>query len=139
MFEHIPFFVPDTELHRCFAEHVPDRLAYRFRPVDHEQHSLFSFKQKTAYELTASDWSSDVCSSDLGWQKWEYRRMRCSVSDADAGEYIEDRKSGVEGKSVRCCVDRGGRRIIKKKKKIKERRESVEGRRGRERGGNERL
>src|SRR6187399_3656358 len=26
---------------------------------------LFFFKQKTAYELTASDWSSDVCSSDL--------------------------------------------------------------------------
>src|SRR5213083_3416366 len=26
---------------------------------------FFFFKQKTAYELTASDWSSDVCSSDL--------------------------------------------------------------------------
>src|SRR3546814_5958599 len=28
-------------------------------------HVLF-FKQKTAYELRISDWSSDVCSSDLG-------------------------------------------------------------------------
>src|SRR3546814_4886114 len=31
---------------------------------------LFSFcffKQKTAYEMRISDWSSDVCSSDLGW------------------------------------------------------------------------
>ncbi len=27
---------------------------------------LFFFKQKTAYEILASDWSSDVCSSDLG-------------------------------------------------------------------------
>src|SRR3546814_7677015 len=27
--------------------------------------SLFFFKQKTAYELRISDWSSDVCSSDL--------------------------------------------------------------------------
>ena len=27
--------------------------------------SFFFFKQKTAYEITASDWSSDVCSSDL--------------------------------------------------------------------------
>src|SRR3546814_8887701 len=27
---------------------------------------LFFFKQKTAYELRISDWSSDVCSSDLG-------------------------------------------------------------------------
>src|SRR3546814_658742 len=27
--------------------------------------SFFVFKQKTAYELRISDWSSDVCSSDL--------------------------------------------------------------------------
>src|SRR3546814_6064114 len=27
--------------------------------------SLFFFKQKTAYEVRISDWSSDVCSSDL--------------------------------------------------------------------------
>src|SRR3546814_8413798 len=26
---------------------------------------FFSFKQKTAYEMRISDWSSDVCSSDL--------------------------------------------------------------------------
>src|SRR3546814_8609640 len=29
------------------------------------QLSVFFFKQKTAYELRISDWSSDVCSSDL--------------------------------------------------------------------------
>ena len=27
---------------------------------------FFFFKQKTAYEMCDSDWSSDVCSSDLG-------------------------------------------------------------------------
>src|SRR3546814_4878215 len=27
---------------------------------------FFCFKQKTAYEMRISDWSSDVCSSDLG-------------------------------------------------------------------------
>src|SRR3546814_1952801 len=27
---------------------------------------LFFFKQRTAYDLRISDWSSDVCSSDLG-------------------------------------------------------------------------
>src|SRR5213594_845310 len=27
---------------------------------------LFFFKQKTAYEISVRDWSSDVCSSDLG-------------------------------------------------------------------------
>ena len=29
-------------------------------------YSFFFFKQKTAYEILRSDWSSDVCSSDLG-------------------------------------------------------------------------
>src|SRR3546814_7424253 len=28
---------------------------------------FFFFKQKTAYEMRISDWSSDVCSSDLTW------------------------------------------------------------------------
>jgi len=44
MFEHIPFLVPDTALHGCFAEHVPDRLVERFRPVDHEQHPLLGIE-----------------------------------------------------------------------------------------------
>src|SRR3546814_9644516 len=31
-------------------------------------YGFFFFKQKTAYEMRISDWSSDVCSSDLaGW------------------------------------------------------------------------
>src|SRR3546814_5180099 len=30
------------------------------------QSVLFFFKQKTAYEMRISDWSADVCSSDLG-------------------------------------------------------------------------
>src|SRR3546814_15368304 len=30
---------------------------------------FFFFKQKTAYEMRISDWSSDVCSSDLGEQR----------------------------------------------------------------------
>src|SRR3546814_8484117 len=29
---------------------------------------LFFFKQKTAYDMRISDWSSDVCSSDLVWE-----------------------------------------------------------------------
>src|SRR3546814_8095168 len=33
---------------------------------------FFFFKQKTAYEMRISDWSSDVCSSDL---------MKAKVSD----------------------------------------------------------
>src|SRR5213083_1184184 len=44
---------------------------------------FFFFKQKTAYEITASDWSSDVCSSDL-----DHRG-----ADPDAGEAeLRDRR-----------------------------------------------
>src|SRR3546814_5907538 len=30
---------------------------------------FFFFKQKTAYEMRISDWISDVCSSDLGYDE----------------------------------------------------------------------
>src|SRR3546814_2246347 len=39
---------------------------------------VFFFKQKTAYEMRISDWSSDVCSSDL--QKATARNSRSPVS-----------------------------------------------------------
>src|SRR3546814_4880916 len=32
---------------------------------------FFFFKQKTAYEMRISDWSSDLCASDLGWHAKE--------------------------------------------------------------------
>src|SRR3546814_10411683 len=34
---------------------------------------IFFFKQKTAYEMRISDWSSDVCSSDLLVEQWDPR------------------------------------------------------------------
>src|SRR3546814_5479166 len=39
---------------------------------------FFFFKQKTAYEMRISDWSSDVCSSDLarGFQLGRRERSR---------------------------------------------------------------
>src|SRR3546814_11702365 len=36
---------------------------------------FFFFKQKTAYEMRISDWSSDVCSSDLQFQPWPVRPL----------------------------------------------------------------
>src|SRR3546814_18886955 len=36
-----------------------------FRSLDTKCDVLFFYKQKTAYEMRISDWSSDVCSSDL--------------------------------------------------------------------------
>src|SRR3546814_1291184 len=45
---------------------------------------FFFFKQKTAYEMRISDWSSDVCSSDL-----VLRRI------AEDGEFREDHEVGT--------------------------------------------
>src|SRR3546814_10111190 len=47
-----------------------DKLMYRHHYIGVHVFSLscncfFFFKQKTAYEMRISDWSSDVCSSDL--------------------------------------------------------------------------
>src|SRR3546814_5339121 len=39
---------------------------------------VFFFKQKTAYEMRISDWSSDVCSSDL--KRASLIQRRCSTS-----------------------------------------------------------
>src|SRR3546814_2490885 len=101
---------------------------------------FFFFKQKTAYEMRISDWSSDVCSSDLDT---DITALGAQVDDAHlfdgldegigtavhdrhfAGIHLDDdivdaecvkgdRKSVVEGKSVSVRVDLGGRRIIKK-------------------------
>src|SRR3546814_10498479 len=45
---------------------------------------FFFFKQKTAYEMRISDWSSDVCSSDLLLHK------RLSALDPEAGWLSEE-------------------------------------------------
>src|SRR3546814_4817232 len=99
---------------------------------------VFFFKQKTAYEVRISDWSSDVCSSDLGGIAFGIgpggdRRCcgcspgRCPSScwpwhDPSSGAFgrpqrswARDRKSVVYGKSVSVRVDLGGRRLINKK------------------------
>src|SRR3546814_7943796 len=48
---------------------------------------FFFFKQKTAYEMRISDWSSDVCSSDLMYRRpGEY--IREGTEDSDQPEYF---------------------------------------------------
>src|SRR3546814_17588962 len=39
---------------------------------------FFFFKQKTAYEMRISDWSSDVCSSDLSRDNTGQTSQRCT-------------------------------------------------------------
>src|SRR3546814_9597951 len=45
---------------------------------------FFFFKQKTAYEMRISDWSSDVCSSDLTGRKLgaDHHLWSCTVRRA---------------------------------------------------------
>src|SRR3546814_14190107 len=51
---------------------------------------FFFFKQKTAYEMRISDWSSDVCSSDLAGIK------RFSVRQRELAERIREARATVE-------------------------------------------
>src|SRR3546814_16793809 len=44
---------------------------------------LFCFKQKTAYEMRISDWSSDVCSSDLTASIYKTASARATKNKAD--------------------------------------------------------
>src|SRR3546814_18735963 len=106
---------------------------------------VFFFKQKTAYEMRISDWSSDVCSSDLvrrwpgapgqpvaaagdaggagrpvgGGQHglWRPRQTLCA-GDLRRAFLRGARKSVVSGKSVSVRVYLGGRRILKQKRTI---------------------
>src|SRR3546814_15823663 len=100
--------------------------------------------------MRISDWSSDVCSSDLhcdggsdggdGFIKWNETngsafdsRSRCTSLFSPRLERgtdrpnrlpklnLLDRKSGAWGKGVSVRVDVGGRRSIKKKKKVHDR------------------
>src|SRR3546814_5763498 len=58
---------------------------------------VFFFKQKTAYEMRISDWSSDVCSSDL-WRAPHHSRRRL---------YAEGRRGMTYRRSVSRKLARG--------------------------------
>src|SRR3546814_4355657 len=48
---------------------------------------FFFFKQKTAYEMRISDWSSDVCSSDLAAPKLYQAIVGALQADIASGRY----------------------------------------------------
>src|SRR3546814_1795938 len=50
---------------------------------------FFFFKQKTAYEMRISDWSSDVCSSDLQFDQ--------QIVDARVEEFRDQVKRRIAG------------------------------------------
>src|SRR3546814_8987541 len=72
--------------------------------------SFFFFKQKTAYEMRISDWSSDVCSSDLatGWSSWSpsCRLARLDRLIVGNQRFVEARQHVQHDIAVRLLVHR---------------------------------
>src|SRR3546814_4947346 len=58
---------------------------------------FFFFKQKTAYEMRISDWSSDVCSSDL--YETTVARVRQRLEKGAARGEIRDDVSEIHARS----------------------------------------
>src|SRR3546814_9891895 len=54
---------------------------------------FFCFKQKTAYEMRISDWSSDVCSSDLGSIRASAHLSRLRPQSCDGTRHPRERKA----------------------------------------------
>src|SRR3546814_17284765 len=91
---------------------------------------IFFFKQKTAYEMRISDWSSDVCSSDLrgeghlhlwprrrhGYRRYRAgaRRQRKRTPEHEHRTRSEERRVGKE--CVSTCRSRWSPYHYKKKK-----------------------
>src|SRR3546814_15547046 len=68
---------------------------------------FFFFKQKTAYEMRMSDWSSDVCSSDL--RPCAAPRATRYWPDASSGCWVKERTSrAIPSRSSCAAVAQGG-------------------------------
>src|SRR3546814_14690486 len=62
---------------------------------------FFFFKQKTAYEMRISDWSSDVCSSDLGTAMVGFGYFDTKKATASIGGPISDNLKFIVSGSFR--------------------------------------
>src|SRR3546814_10620124 len=65
------------------------------------------FKQKTAYEMRISDWSSDVCSSDLMIRDLRAHDIHCTSGGADqaATQGHVDVVQDLRTHSIHCTSD----------------------------------
>src|SRR3546814_8984688 len=73
---------------------------------------FFFFKQKTAYEMRISDWSSDLCSSDLSavlcgfWRRHPHHRQRSRRERAGLSGAEDARKGGWRQIGRASCRER---------------------------------
>src|SRR3546814_11920197 len=79
---------------------------------------VFFFKQKTAYEMRISDWSSDVCSSDLTELFREF--FQAFVQNAGATLHVENLYGGNTHHIVETCF-KGLARALRQAVEIDER------------------
>src|SRR3546814_4288542 len=61
---------------------------------------FFFCKQKTAYEMLISDWSSDVCSSDLSIMLWNWQLSDWPAFSFDAALLREAEERFLKGAGV---------------------------------------
>src|SRR6266496_6639531 len=80
---------------------------------------FFFFSSRRRHTRSLRDWSSDVCSSDLGETRTESVRAGLAEVPAAALVVLVHDAARSEERRVGKSVDLGGRRIIKKKKKKK--------------------
>src|SRR3546814_16633348 len=71
-------------------------------------YGLFFFKQKTAYEMRISDWSSDVCSSDLAVTEEQARlagpRLAHAPDQRGHALHIEGEAGHIAHRAVRLAM-----------------------------------
>src|SRR3546814_4905716 len=65
---------------------------------------VFFFKQKTAYEMRISDWSSDVCSSDLGLTQGCFEAIAANGTDEQKNTYLPKLATG-EWSGTMCMTE----------------------------------
>src|SRR3546814_5573141 len=74
---------------------------------------LFCFKQKTAYEMRISDWSSDVCSSDLPTSENADQPAApiaddsdtAAIADETASSSMDDVDTGIDEAEIAAAQD----------------------------------
>src|SRR3546814_13374195 len=69
---------------------------------------FFFFKQKTAYEMRISDWSSDVCSSDLRISGDWLGAAQQFGKASDLAATLPHSRLSYLGRQVRCLLDHRG-------------------------------
>src|SRR3546814_2135185 len=78
---------------------------------------VFFFKQKTAYEMRISDWSSDVCSSDLALRAAAGGDRRHHAGQCAAAGRGRGRHGGGDQRRFRCtgsgCGGAGVLRVLR--------------------------